>query len=86
MIFLDASIHLSICYLLRFWIDSILNVAFANNPQVTDNLDGGAPQHVVLIIIQRLTWSYDYRLACVNSKRVYVLHVTNLEIRSCHAV
>lgn len=75
-------IGLSICssYLLRFWVDRVLDVALANNPQVPDNLDGGAPQHVVLIIIQRLTRSHNYRLAGVNSQRVYVFHVTNLEI------
>lgn len=69
----------STSYLLRFWVDGVLNVALANYPQVPDNLDGGAPQHVVLVIVQRLTRSHDYRLPRVNSERVYVLHVTHLK-------
>lgn len=68
----------SIIYLLRFWVDGVLNVALANDSQVPDNLDGGASQHVVLVIVQRLTRSHDYRLPGVNSERVNVLHVTDL--------
>lgn len=73
-------------YLLGFGVDGVLDVALADDPQVADDLDGGAPQHVVLVIIQRLTGSHDYGLSCVNSERVDVLHVTDLRLnhkRSC---
>lgn len=54
-------------YLLWLWVESVLYVAFPDNPQVSDDLDGSGPQHVVLDVGQRLTGSHHYGLTCVDT-------------------
>ena len=44
------------------------------------DLDGGRPQHVVLVVGESLTRSNDDRLARVNAERIDVLHVTYLQV------
>ena len=66
-------------YLFGLWIEGILYVTFAHDPQVSDDLDGGRPQHVVLYVGQGLTGSHHNGLSGVNPQGVHILHVTNLE-------
>jgi len=42
---------------------------------VTDDLDGGASQHVVFVVGQRLGRSNDDGITCVYTKRVKILHI-----------
>jgi hypothetical protein len=40
-----------------------------------DHLDRGAPQHVVLVVVQGLTGSNDDRVTCMSSQGIKVFHV-----------
>ena len=59
-------------------VESILNVAFPDNSQMTDGLDGHSPEEVVLYVGQCLRRSHHYTLPRVDTQRIHILHVTYL--------
>lgn len=58
-------------------LKSVLNVALADDTQMTNDLDGGRSEHVVLLVAQRLTGRNDDGIASVDAQGVEVLHVAN---------
>mmetsp|Transcript_52612 Transcript_52612/g.72934 ORF Transcript_52612/g.72934 Transcript_52612/m.72934 type:complete len:243 (+) Transcript_52612:516-1244(+) len=50
----EPGVHLDDAELGAFGIDSILDVAFAHDAQVPDDLQGTLPEPVVLLVVQRL--------------------------------
>lgn len=46
---------------------------------MSDDFDCSSSEHVVFLVVQRLTWGHDYRLAGVDPKRVNVFHVAYLQ-------
>jgi hypothetical protein len=58
-------------------LESVLNVTLANDTKMSDNLDGSASEHVVLLIAQGLTGGNDNRVTSVDTKRIKVLHVAH---------
>ena len=65
-------------YLLGLRVEGVLDVALSHDAQMADDLDGGVPQHVVLVVVQRLARSHYDGLSRVNAQRVDVFHVTHL--------
>lgn len=65
-------------YLLRLWVQSILDVTLPNNAEVSNDFDGRVPEHVVFIVIERLTRRHHNGFSRMDSQRVDVLHVTHL--------
>lgn len=65
-------------YLLGLRVQSVLDVTLAHDAQVSDDLDGGVPQHVVLMVVERLAGRHHDGLARVDSQGVDVLHVAHL--------
>ena len=59
---------------LRGWVKSILNVTLANNTKMSDNVDGGRSQHIIISIREGLRRGNDNRVASVNTQGVEVLH------------
>ena len=68
-------------YLFRLRVEGVLDVTLSHDAQVSDDLDGGVPQHVVLVVVERLTGRHHNRLPSVDTQRVNVLHVTYLQHR-----
>ena len=58
-------------------LQSVLDIALANDAQVTDDLNGSSTEHVVLLIRQSLTRGNNDTVTGVDSERVEVLHVAN---------
>ena len=58
-------------------LQSVLDIALANDAQVTDNLNSSSAEHVVLLIRQSLTRGNNDTVTGVDSERVEVLHVAN---------
>ncbi|RUP46404.1 hypothetical protein BC936DRAFT_147001 [Jimgerdemannia flammicorona] len=58
-------------------IQRILDVAFADDAQVPDNVHGGGTKHVVVFIRQGLRWSDNNGVAGVDAEWVKVLHVAH---------
>ena len=64
---------------MRLWIQGILYVTLSDDPKVPNNLNGGSTKHIVLDVCQCLTRGNHDGLPRVYAKRVYVLHVTDLD-------
>lgn len=62
---------------MRIWTNGKLDVAFSNHTNVSDDLDRGCPQHVVLIVAQCLTGSNNNGFPSVDSKWVDIFHVAH---------
>jgi hypothetical protein len=73
----QASVDLNDTVVESIGLQSVLNIALANDTQVTDDLDGSSTEHVVLLVRQGLTRGNDDTVTGVNSERVEVLHVAN---------
>ena len=73
-------------YLLRVRVERVLDVAFADDADVTDDLGSRAAQHVVLDVGERLARRHHDRLARVDSQRVHVLHVAHLKCKQNRCV
>ena len=58
-------------------LQSVLDVALSYDSQMSDDLDGGGSEHVVLLIAESLTGGDDNGVTSVNTQRVKVLHVAN---------
>mmetsp|Transcript_14351 Transcript_14351/g.31136 ORF Transcript_14351/g.31136 Transcript_14351/m.31136 type:complete len:348 (-) Transcript_14351:2028-3071(-) len=59
----------------RFRMESILDVALADNSKMTDDTDGGITKHVIFFIGKGLGRCHDDTVTCVDTKRIKVLHV-----------
>mmetsp|Transcript_23845 Transcript_23845/g.35223 ORF Transcript_23845/g.35223 Transcript_23845/m.35223 type:complete len:228 (+) Transcript_23845:915-1598(+) len=55
----------------------VLNVALPDDTQVTNDPNGRLPQHVVLLVTQRLGRCHDHTVAGVDSQRIEILHVAD---------
>ena len=60
-------------------LQSVLDVAFTNNTQMTNDLDGGSTEHVVLLVRQGLTGGNDDTVTSVDTQGVKVLHVADCD-------
>jgi hypothetical protein len=58
-------------------IEGELDVAAASDVEGADDLDGGRPEHLVLVVGQRLTRGHHDGVAGVDAHRVDVLHVAD---------
>ena len=58
-------------------LKGVLDVAFTNDAQVTDDLDGSGTEHVVLLVAEGLGRSNDDRVTSVDTEGVEVLHVAD---------
>ncbi|GKT75685.1 hypothetical protein ColTof4_08108 [Colletotrichum tofieldiae] len=58
-------------------LERILNIALSHDTKMTNDLNGGGSQHVVLLITQGLTGSNDDTVSGVNAQGIEVLHVAN---------
>jgi hypothetical protein len=58
-------------------LESVLDVALANNTKMSDNLDGSASKHVILLVAQGLTRRNYNGVTSVDAKRIEVLHVAH---------
>ena len=80
-------------------IQCVLDIAFTNHTKVTNDVDRGSPEHVVVGVGEGLRRSYDDRISRVYSQRVKVLQwrvrtgigghfksITNLHIANSDAV
>lgn len=65
-------------YLVRLWVQSILDVTLSHNAEVPDDFDGRIPQHVVFVVVESLTWRHHNGLSGMDAQRVDILHITHL--------
>ena len=56
---------------------SVLNVTLSNDTQVTNDLDSGSAEHVVLLITEGLRRRDDDTVTSVDAERIKVLHVAD---------
>ena len=75
----QTSIDLDHAVVVRVRVERILNVAFAHDTDVADNLHRQFLQHLQLTLVERAGGSYHDRLAGVDTQRVEVLHTCNGE-------
>jgi len=64
-------------YVQSIGLQGVLNVALSYHTEMTDNLDGGRSEHVVLLIRKGLRRGHDNRVTGVDTQRIEVLHVTH---------
>lgn len=50
-----------------------MNITLAHDTEMSNDVDGGGPKHVVITIRKRLGRRNDDRIACVDTKRIEVL-------------
>lgn len=73
--------HLKYCvpgYLFRFWVKGVLDVALSYDAEVPDDFDSSVPQHVVLVVVERLTGRHNDGFSSMDAQRVNILHITHL--------
>ena len=58
-------------------LKSVLNVALSNDTQVTNDLDSGSAEHVVLLITEGLRRRDDDTVTSVDAEGIEVLHVAD---------
>src|SRR3569833_388767 len=73
----QASIDLDDPVVKAFGLQRVLDVALTHDSEVAHNLDGGTPEHVVLLVAERLAGGNNDRVARVDSQGVEVLHVAD---------
>lgn len=56
----EPGVNLNDAVLQGLRVQGILDVAFAYNAKVTDHFDGGLPEHVILLVGQRLAGCHYY--------------------------
>lgn len=70
---------LDLCsYLFRLRVQSVLDVTLSYNAEVSDDFDGRVPQHVVFVVIERLTGRHHDGFSSMDAQRVNILHITHL--------
>lgn len=65
-------------YLVRLWVEGVLDVTLPNDAQVSDDLDGRVPQHVVFVVVKRLARRHHDGFSSMDPQWVDVFHVTHL--------
>jgi hypothetical protein len=73
----ETSIHLNDTVVKAIGLERVLDIALANDTQVTDDLNGSGTEHVVLLVRQSLGGSDHDTVTSVDTQRVEVLHVAN---------
>ena len=73
----EARVHLDDPVVVRFRVQGVLHVAFAHDAHMAHDAYGGLPQHVVLVVAQRLRRGHDDALPGVYAEGVEVLHVAD---------
>jgi hypothetical protein len=73
----ETSVHLNDTVVEAIGLERVLDIALANDTQVTDDLDGSGTEHVVLLIRQSLGGSDNDTVTSVDTQRVKVLHVAH---------
>ncbi|KAI3479544.1 hypothetical protein L1887_58356 [Cichorium endivia] len=58
-------------------VERILDVALTDDTEMTDDVDGGGSEHVVIVVAERLRGGNDDRVTRVDTERVKVLHVAD---------
>lgn len=71
--------HMTAGYLFRLGVEGVLDVALSHDAQVSDDFDGRAAEHVVLVVVERLTGRHHDGLSSMDAQRVNILHVTHLK-------
>jgi hypothetical protein len=71
--------YLNDVVLLCMWIAGVLYVALSNNTKMPHDVYCGCSEKVVLSVSERLAWCYNNRFTCVDTQRVHILHVANLQ-------
>ena len=69
------SIHFNDTVFSGLWVKSILDVTFTNDAKMSDNLEGSATKHMVLIIGQRLRRCNDNGITGMCAERIKILHI-----------
>jgi hypothetical protein len=59
--------------LARDRVKCILNITLADDAEMTDDVHCGCAEHVIVLVRERLRWSYDDRVAGMDAERVEVL-------------
>ena len=57
--------------------EGVLDVAFSDDPEMPDNVDGGLPQEMVFVVGEGLRRGDDDAFAGMDPERVHVLHVAD---------
>lgn len=65
-------------YLVRLWVQSVLDITLSHNAKVSDDFDGRVPQHVVFMVVKRLTGRHYDGFSGMDAQRVNILHITHL--------
>lgn len=65
-------------YLVRLRVQSVLDVTLSHNAKVSDDFDGRVPQHVVFMVVKRLTGRHHDGFSGMDAQRVNILHITHL--------
>lgn len=65
-------------YLVRLRVQSVLDVTLSHNAKVSDDFDGRVPQHVVFMVVKRLTGRHHDGFSRMDAQRVNILHITHL--------
>ncbi len=73
----QSGVDLDDAVLLGEGIERILDVAFADNAQMTDDIDCGRAKHVVILVRERLRRGDDDGISGVNTEGIEVFHVTD---------
>lgn len=72
----QASVDLDNAILSGIGVESILDVTFADDTEMTDNFQSSRPKHVVFIVGQCLGRCDDDRITGMRAKGIKILHVT----------
>ena len=75
----ETRINLDDTIVFKIRIESVLHVAFADNADMSHNLDGQCTELVVFGVGKRLRRSDDDTLTRMDAKRIKVLHVTHCD-------
>lgn len=70
-------VHLDNTIFLRSRIQSVLNITLAHDTEMSNDIDGGGPKHVVITIREGLGRRNDDGIASMDTKRIEVLHDQN---------
>ena len=69
--------YLDNAVLARSGIKCILDIALADHPEMTNDVDRRRPQHVIVLVRERLRRRDDDRIARMNTQGIKVLTITS---------
>ena len=76
----ETSVDFDDAVFLRVRVEGVLNVALSDDSQVSNNVDGGGTEHVVIGIGQGLRGSDDNRVSGVDTEGIKVLQRTGSDV------